>query len=364
MFALLLLALPDALLNRSYSPDPTWERVSIRCAMPIPASRVVAGEFPRGLTLSPRGDISGVPTVPGVYSFTVELSDGCSRRLEQRQLRVMPAPMLLAEAAETDFHCPLGSPAFSAGIVRVSGSAPGRAYSVDIISNEANWLEASMAAGTLPAEGLALEADTLALRINPAKLAPGAYTARLRVSTWQGANTPELHFRLRVDSPQAILARVAPPPAPMPIEFRIVEAPSPLTVVPPRQPHVDPPYFPKYIPKPKPLPRPAGGAGRSVGRSRVLPFPKVIIKDVPAAAKPDAKKPESKKPEDKKTAENKPAEKKAAEKKEPEAKVAKAPEKPKAIEKPKAMEKKEAAPERTKPSAMPPPTAKGAKPAH
>jgi hypothetical protein len=346
MLALLLLALPDALLNRSYSPEPTWERVSTRCAMPIPTTRVVAGELPPGLSLSPRGDFNGVPTVPGTYSFTVELSDGCSRRLEQRQLRVMPPPILVAEADVTDFHCPQGSPAFPAGIVRVSGSAPGRAYSVDVLSDDAKWLEATMTAGALPAEGLALEADTLALRINPAKLAPGAYTARLRVSTWQGANNPELQFRLRVDSPQSIIARVAPPPAPMPIEFRIVEAPSPQVIVAPRQPHVDPPYFPKYVPKPKVQPRApsTGGASHGVGRSRILPFPKVVIKELPKAKKADDKKPDEKKPAEKKAPESKPTEKKA-----PEAKVAKGPEKPKA------PGPKEPAPVRTKPSAMPPP---------
>ena len=184
MYTVLLLALalslPDALLNRPYTYDSPWVRVSSRCAMPIPATRVVAGTLPAGLQLTDRGEMLGVPTQPGKYGFTVEVSDGCSRRLEERQIRVAPAPILTAEAEELEFNCPQGAPPFSAGIVRVSGSTPGHAYSVDIL--EGPWLQATMRDGILPPENSALEADTVRLSINPAKLAPGAYTARLRLS--------------------------------------------------------------------------------------------------------------------------------------------------------------------------------------
>ena len=308
----LVLALPDALLNRPYAPQPAWERAGTRCAMPIPVTRVVAGELPAGMGVSGRGEIQGTPTEPGLYGFTVEVSDGCSRRLERRQIRVMPAPILTAEAESLEFHCPQGAAAFSGGIVRVSGSAPGRAYSVDIL--DGTWLEATMRDGVLPAEGASLESDTLRLSVNPSKLAPGAYSARLRLSTWQGANTPELLFRLRVDSPQSIFGPIAAAPSPVQIVYQIVEAPSPQSITPPRIILPDPPRFPHYDPSRKTESQSSKIGGRGPTRSRILPFPKVTIPPKPPA---------------------KPGEKD--------------------------VKKTEAAPERTKPSAMPAPPVAAAK---
>ncbi|MFN0102789.1 MAG: hypothetical protein ACKV2U_11945 [Bryobacteraceae bacterium] len=333
MFILLAVAmtLPDAWLNQPYVPQAKWERVSTRCAMPIPTTRVVAGVPPPGLQTSVRGDMEGIPTEPGVFTFTVEVSDGCSRRMEQRQIRVMPAPILTAEAETLEFQCLQGAPSLSGGIVRVSGSAPGRAYSVDIAYNEdkpeVRWLQAAMRDGVLPTEGSALEADTLRLSINPGKLPAGSYTARLRVSTWQGANTPELLFRLRVDTPQAVLAPALAAPVPIPIVLRIAEAPSIQVIRPPLVPYADPPYFLKY--QPKPLYPPPGMGTRGTGRSRVLPFPRILLPPKPAA-KSEAKP------------------------------TAPAPDKPAA----KPVQKHEAPPERTKPSALAPPptTAKSEKP--
>jgi len=278
----LVLALPDALLNRPYTPERAWERAGTRCAMPVPVTRVVAGELPAGLGVSGLGAIQGTPTEPGLFSFTVELSDGCSRRLEQRQLRVIPAPILTAEAESLEFHCPQGAPAFSGGTVRVSGSAPGRAYSVDILDGA--WLEATMRDGVLPAEGASLESDTLRLSINPSKLAPGTYSARLRLSTWQGANTPELLFRLRVDSPQSIFGPIVAAPSPVPIVYQIVEAPNAQSITPPRIAIPDPPHFPVFDPKRKTDSKPTkiGGRGHPT-RSRILPFPKVTIPPKPGA---------------------------------------------------------------------------------
>lgn len=281
-----LVALPDALLNRPYAPEPAWERAGTRCAMPIPVTRVVAGELPAGLGVSGRGAIQGTPTEPGLFRFTVELSDGCSRRLEQRQLRVMPAPILSVEAESLEFHCPQGAPAFSGGIVRVSGSAPGRAYSVDILDGA--WLEATMREGVLPGEGASLESDTLRLSINPSKLAPGSYSARLRLSTWQGANAPELFFRLRVDSPQSIFGPIVASPSPIPIVYQIAEAPNAQSITPPHIAIPDPPRFPVYDSKRKPESKSSKIGARGPTRSRILPFPKVTIPPKPAA-KPDDK---------------------------------------------------------------------------
>lgn len=304
--------------------------------MPIPVTRVVGGSLPPGLRMSGRGSVEGVPTEPGDYTFAVEVSDGCTRRVEQRRIRVVPAPILLAEAETLEYHCVHGAPPFSGGIVRVSGSAPGRAYSVDVLNGP--WLRAAMRDGRLPAEGAAFEADTLRLTVDPTKLAPGAYTARLRVHTWEGANTPELEFKLRVDSPYTVLTPLTV--LPTPVDFRprvqIIEAPSPRAVAPPPVERPAAPVFPKYKPRPKPKP---AAHTHSFGRSRVLPFPKVVI-------------PPSKPKEEKSAAPAKEPAKDAKQEKPAPKQSAKA-EAPKA-----APPKIEAPPERTKPSAMPPAPAK------
>ena len=43
---------------------------------PTPTYTVVTGELPPGLTLSPSGEITGTPTTPGTYTFTVTANNG------------------------------------------------------------------------------------------------------------------------------------------------------------------------------------------------------------------------------------------------------------------------------------------------
>src|SRR5262245_50507659 len=142
MLLALILTLPDALLNRPYVAELRPQRVSARCPIVANSYRITGGVLPPGMELSPRGDLEGTPTEPGTFAFEVEIFDGCFRRSESRRIRVIPAPILTAEAAMQEFHCPVGTPAYSAGIVRISGSALGRAYSVDILNG--TWLRASM----------------------------------------------------------------------------------------------------------------------------------------------------------------------------------------------------------------------------
>jgi hypothetical protein len=280
----------DAFLLLPYPPEPAPAPVSVRCAMPVAAARLVDGALPPGLRLSPRGTLEGLPTVPGDFSFVVELSDGCSRRLEVRQLRVLPAPVLVAEAEQTDFHCLQNAPDFPAGLVRVSGSAPGRPYSVEVLyadPRHAGWLTAAPRSGALPPDGSALEADRVALSLRPAKLPAGAYAARLRFHTWQGVNAPEIEIRLRVDTPHSVLTpltTLAPTSlAPLPT----TEAPPLLPA--PAVPRQLAPVFPKYRPPVKPKVQESTPVHRhSPARSRVLPIPKLKLDDPPPArTKPD-----------------------------------------------------------------------------
>ncbi|HEU0121697.1 MAG TPA: putative Ig domain-containing protein [Bryobacteraceae bacterium] len=282
MLLALLLALPDALLQRPYNAPAPWERVSGRCPMPVAATRVVAGSLPPGLRMSTRGAVDGVPSVPGNYAFTVEISDGCTRYQEERQIRVTPAPILLAETEKLAYECVSGAPPFAAKIIRISGSSPGLPYTVDVQYPDGGasspWLRPTLRNGALPADGESLEADVVSLTVDPGKLPAGDYQARLRVSAWQSANTPVLLFRLHVDSPLAILNPIAPAPQPIEPSFVLPAPPSLSNIIPPpvhrpshastqkRKPH------PSAAKQEAPPPRPMAPA-----RSRVLPYPKVTL---------------------------------------------------------------------------------------
>ena len=265
--------LPDAWLNQPYRSEARWQSVSARCGQPIPLARLAGGRLPAGLRLNAKGEPEGIPTEPGTYRFTVELSDGCSRRTEERELRVQPAPILTAEAETGEFRCPQGAPPFAAGAVRVSGSAPGRPYTVEILDGA--WLRATMRSGAIPTESSGFDADRLQLWVEPAKLVPGVYRARLRVSTWEGANAPELLFTLRVDAVQSILTPASSvTPLPVPLTLPVIELPSPQTIVPPA---VNRPAPPKLsTARPKAAVRQNGGSPIPP-RSRVLPFPNVKL---------------------------------------------------------------------------------------
>lgn len=280
MLLALLLAFPDALLQRPYNVPAPWERVSNRCPVPVATTRVVAGSLPPGLRISAKGAVEGVPVEAGDYAFTVEISDGCSRREEPRHIRVTPAPILLAETETLEYQCIQGAPPFAAKIVRVSGSSPGLPYSLDMqyLDNGAAspWLFASMRSGALPANGESLEADMLSMTIDPGKLPAGDYRARLRLSAWQGANAPELHFRLRIDSPLTVLTPIAAPLQPMEPRIPIPEPPSVSSIVPPQpvRPQTAAPNKPKTRPASKPASEPRH---LTPARSRILPYPKVVI---------------------------------------------------------------------------------------
>lgn len=64
---------------------------------PSPTFTVIGGSLPPGLTLSPQGLISGTPTAPGTYQFTVAASNGLS------------PPDCTVAAATGDFPCTPGA---------------------------------------------------------------------------------------------------------------------------------------------------------------------------------------------------------------------------------------------------------------
>jgi hypothetical protein len=263
-------------------------RVSARCALVAPAVRVVGGSLPDGMGIDHRGAWVGTPTQPGDFSVEVELTDGCFRRRQHKTLRVTPAPVFSLDAEKLEFHIVQGAPPFSAGIVRVSGAPEQTPYSVDIAG--ARFLRAEMRDGALPHPGSALEADILRVSIDAEKLAPGTHTATLRLSAWRAANTPELRYVVHVAPAMSALPKVELQPPQMPERIVVIEIPQSVTISPPVTERPPLPAFPKHKPKSKP----PSHSGNSLHiRSRVLPIPKVTL-PAPAAAKPAA--PERTKP--------------------------------------------------------------------
>jgi len=231
------------------------------------------------LTIDARGAWQGTPTEPGRFSVLVEVNDGCARRREVRSIEVAPAPVLTVDADKLDYSIIQGAPPFDASLVRVSSSAPGVAYRVEPI--DAPWLQYEQREGATPADGRAFEADTVRLRIDASKLPSGDHKARVRFTTWRGANAPELTVALHVAPAIPALPRVEPRPmmiAEPAISF--VEIAEPVHTTPPV---VTPPPAPSF-PKAQPKPVRRAGHGGPV-RSRVLPIPKVVLPPPKPAAK-------------------------------------------------------------------------------
>lgn len=266
----LLLLLPDAILHQPYRPEPEQAPISVRCPQPLPAARLVDGSLPPGLSLAARGSLSGIPQVPGTYRFTLEYSDGCSRQLRDRTLRVVPAAVLVVESEQLSFETVEGAPPFTVLPVRVSGSLPGIPYRAEIL--DAPWLGAAPRSGSIPPEGVGLEADIIRLQVTPKGLPPGRFQGRLRVSAWGAANAPELNFILTVRAYRDLIPEIMPGSLSAPRSESIV-VPPPSSIVPPAIPHTIAPLFPKAGHHRTPSRAPSAPT-----RSRVLPYPKVQLR--------------------------------------------------------------------------------------
>lgn len=277
-----------AIVHQSFIGPPEPIRVSSRCAISAPYVRPVGGDLPPGLTIDGRGAWHGTPTEPGYFSVLVEISDGCTRRREVRSLEVLHAPVLTVDADRLDYSIIQGAPPFDASLVRVSGSTPGVSYSVEPLN--APWLQFEQREGAIPADGRAFEADIVRLRIDGSKLPTGDHRARVRFTTWRGANAPELTVNLHVAPAASGLPTVELKPmmiAAPAISF--VEIAEPVSISPPAVTPPSAPAFPKVRSKSSRRPN-AGGPVRS----RVLPIPKVVLpppKPAPKDSLPERTKP-------------------------------------------------------------------------
>jgi hypothetical protein len=150
-------ALPDALRGQAYSASLGADGG----AVPYKWS-IAAGTLPAGLTLASSGAISGTPTMPGTFTFTVKATDAA--------LRAGTKSMTLT--VKLDPAVPyITNPALPAGSLS-------RPYSAQLsaVSGPGSYVW-SLAAGTLPA-GLTLSANGL-LSGTPTKATSYSFTVKV-----------------------------------------------------------------------------------------------------------------------------------------------------------------------------------------
>lgn len=89
---------------------------------------VTSGQLPPGLTLSPDGKLSGAPTTPGTYAFTVSVNDGVSSASKTLTIAVIPgmtfsaSPVVPLAEVRTSYSATVSS------ILGTSGGAPPYKY--------------------------------------------------------------------------------------------------------------------------------------------------------------------------------------------------------------------------------------------
>ncbi len=148
-----------------------------------------SGPLPIGLTLQPNGTFSGVPTVAGTSTFTVQATDNVGYvATKQFQLSVAAAgPLLQVSPLQLTFSAVAGDTDSPPAPQIISIIAPSGApvnYSVALQGTPApQWIKVAPATGSAPgAVVVSVSASVPDASGNPASLAPGVYPATLLVS--------------------------------------------------------------------------------------------------------------------------------------------------------------------------------------
>jgi Putative Ig domain len=185
---------PEAVVGQDYSHTFTGEG---GCGPLLPYRfRVLGGALPPGLWLSDEGQLLGIPTQAGSWSFWLELSDEdppsqpwCAPRKSER-LFTIDVVAALTIAPETAPPATLGTP-----------------YALALSAEGGNGTRTwSLASGELP-PGLELSSSSGAITGTPT--AAGTYVFRVRVS--DGSRLATKRFSVRVREQLAAHAPTVPP---------------------------------------------------------------------------------------------------------------------------------------------------------
>ena len=123
--------------------------------LPYMGWTVTAGSLPPGITLSPLGLLSGVPTTPGSFSFTVQVTDGANRTASKIfTVTVAPAlPFLLASGIVNGASYSGGSVA-PGEVLTIFGSGLGPSALVGLQLDSAGHVTTSLAGTQVTFDGV------------------------------------------------------------------------------------------------------------------------------------------------------------------------------------------------------------------
>lgn len=186
--------LPWAIVGQPYRAEIN-AGLDDRCVWADVRLRLTGGSLPRGLVLGVFG-VEGTPREPGRFQFTIRAANQCIATEKTIELFVTGKPVLEVSGGELAFEYRVGGELPKARTAQVASTWPNLPYAVT--TSGAEWVEAQPAKGLTPDNGSALRGDALAVRIHPEKLNPGTYRTTVIVSTWMGANAPEIPITLKV----------------------------------------------------------------------------------------------------------------------------------------------------------------------
>jgi hypothetical protein len=194
--AILTADLPWAAVEEAYYA-PIETTADPRCLVGGGISLMVTeGELPHGFLL--RGStIMGVTSEIGVFRFAIRAYTPCASALKVFTLTVSGRPILRAVPEQVVFEYHAGDATPKEQTIFVRSTWAGLAYQVTK-RNNATWLQCSPRRGATPSADSAFSADTVTIRVDPAKMAAGTYADTLQVSTWQGADVSLVTVTLKV----------------------------------------------------------------------------------------------------------------------------------------------------------------------
>jgi uncharacterized protein (TIGR03437 family) len=165
-------SLPSAVAGTGYS-------MTLAGSGPTPITwKVSSGSLPAGLTLDPAtATISGTPTVAGVFTFTIQASNGAGNNSKQFSLTV--SPVFSANPGRVSFNIQAGlAPASQTVSVTSIGGPSGFQISA-ATADGGSWLVPAVQTGTTPA--------AISLSINTAGLTTGDYSGAVSVAVPGGS---------------------------------------------------------------------------------------------------------------------------------------------------------------------------------